>query len=203
MSSNPSPDKRLRHLAKRRDESGRRRPTHLKDWERDDILVLANAGYPVADIVTLTDRSVDAVRWVLAEERDRLRRKHADEANELVMAAARVAAEKGDHRPAMEWLDRNGAIPETSRQRTAVAIANITADAQRHLTKHLQGGAPRSGPTVNIGFGLPAQLTDGDSQSVQISVTPGDSTALNNRPRTDIHDVLEPKLLGAVGTLEG
>lgn len=195
--------KRLTHLAGRRDENGRRRPEHLKPWETRDILVLTRNGYTVPEVAKLVERDEGTVTRVLAYARDFERRKLVKDAKEAFKVAMRVAAENGDHKPALEWLDRYGAIPETSRQRTQLQAANIAASAQRDVTRHLARTANGIQPTVNIGFGLPAQLQDGDSQSVQISVTSGDSTALNNPVRTDIQHASEPRLLRAVGTLEG
>jgi hypothetical protein len=48
----------------------------------------------------------------------------------MYMTAAQVAATNGDHKPALEWLERHGAIPESSRKRTAILQARLAAEGQ-------------------------------------------------------------------------
>ena len=123
---------------------------------------------------------------VLAYARDFERRKMVKDAKEAFKVAMRVAAENGDHKPALEWLDRYGAIPETSRQRTQLQAANIAASAQRDVTRHLARTANGIQPTVNIGFGLPMQLPGGDSQTMQVTLASGVLEGAKTSGCTDI-----------------
>jgi hypothetical protein len=113
------------------------------------------AGYPAARIAKLVMRSVETVSLVVATQRQEARELNAERVHGYMLRAAEVAAEQGDHRPALEWLDRYGAIPETSKQRTMLERARIGAAAMRDQSRHLTRGAgalPQAGPVINIGI---------------------------------------------------
>lgn len=132
----------------------------LKKWEAKDILVLHAAGYSNRDIATLVDRDPSTVSLVIAKDLARKAKSDASEYMAMHKRATEVAAERGDAKPAMDMLDRLGAVPVTSQQRTALQRAQIAADAQRDVTRHLATRpAVGSGPSINIGIGLPAQLS--------------------------------------------
>lgn len=148
--------------------SGRRRNTLVQADERADILTLSKGGYHQVDIAKMLDRSEVTIAKVLAEHRRDEREAHENDYKDMFKVSAKVAAENGDHKPALEWLDRYGAIPESSRQRTAILQARVAADAQRDVTRHLAKAGDGHGPVVNIGIGLPSQLV---SQSLSHTVT--------------------------------
>lgn len=137
--------------------SGKRRATLIRQEERDDILSLARAGYTYARIAATLDRDERTIAKVVGEERAQLRELHADRLMATALQATEVAASRGDARPAIDLLDRIGAIPETSRQRTSLAVAQMTSDAQHALVA--SGAArPVAGPTIQIGIAMPGQL---------------------------------------------
>lgn len=148
--------------------TGRRRPTLIREQERDDILTLQAAGYTIAKIANMVDRAEASVARVLNEQKVQLRGEYEKGLLGSYMVATTVAAEKGDHRPALEMLDRLGAIPETSRQRTALATAQIVADAQHAMVANGAGRGGASGPTINIGVALPQQLASSGSFSHEL-----------------------------------
>jgi hypothetical protein len=153
----------LRRLNRRRDPvSKRRRNTLIGDDERADILALLAIGRTVADVARSLDRDERTVASVVAQHRRELRDAEGVAYHAIYKEAAAAAAARGDHKPALEWLDRMGAIPETSRQRTQLQAAQIAADAQRDVTRHLAKGGDGHGPVVNIGIGLPSQLMGSD-----------------------------------------
>jgi hypothetical protein len=137
--------------------SGKRRPTQVREDERGDILALARAGYTLSRIASTLDRDERTVSRVVAEERAQLREKHEDRLMAACFAAIDVAAAQGNAKPAIEMLDRLGSIPETSRQRTSLAVAQMTSDAQHALVT--SGVTNRQGPTIQIGIAIPPQLT--------------------------------------------
>jgi hypothetical protein len=156
-------------LSKRRDdETGRRRPTRLLAWERKDILTLHAAGYSGDAIARTLDRDPKTILRVIAEDLAKARKKDEKEYRELHKRAATLAAENGDAKPAMDMLDRLGAVPVTSQQRTALLRAQIAADAQRDSVIMSSGSGRGAAPMVQIGIGLPAHLlgqsTPGDLQ---------------------------------------
>lgn len=123
------------------------------------------SGYSVAAIAGMLDRSEATVAKVVADHRQAQRATHAEEYEAMFKAAAKVAAANGDHKPALEWLDRYGAIPETSRQRTAIHAAQVAAAGQVAVTRHLNAAAS---PTIQIGIAMPGQLPV-SSTSSQVS----------------------------------
>lgn len=131
----------------------------MGELEKADVLALLASGHSQADVCRMLDRDPRTVASVVAEHRKAQRDLHAEEYQAIYKEAAKMAAANGDHKPALEWLDRFGAIPETSRQRTQIEAARISADAQRDVTRHLARTANGVQPTVNIGIGLPGQLT--------------------------------------------
>lgn len=135
----------------------RRRPTLVREEERADILTLARAGYTIARIAGTLDRSEATVARIIHEDRDAMRQAHSDELMASYMASVKVAAEQGNHKPALELMDRLGIIPETSRQRTSLAVAQMTSEAQHALVTSGQGRG--SGPTIQIGIAMPGQLS--------------------------------------------
>lgn len=142
--------------------SGKRRPTQVREDERGDILALARAGYTLSRIASTLDRDERTVSRVVAEERAQLREKHEDRLMAACFAAIDVAAAQGNAKPAIEMLDRLGSIPETSRQRTSLAVAQMTSDAQHALvTSGLRDKA--NGPTIQIGIAMPPQLSSSTS----------------------------------------
>jgi hypothetical protein len=120
------------------------------------MLSMLAAGYHATDIARMLDRDERTVARVVSEHRKAQRDAHAAEFEEMYMMAAKVAATNGDHKPALEWLDRHGAIPESSRQRTAILQARLAAEGQAAATKHLQ--AAGHSPTIQIGIAMPGQL---------------------------------------------
>jgi transposase-like protein len=146
------------------------------DEEKSDILALLAVGRTVADVARSMDRDERTVATVVADHRRKLRDDNADAYHAIYKEAATAAAARGDHKPALEWLDRMGAIPETSRQRTQLQASQIAADAQRDVTRHLARGGDGHGPVVNIGIGLPGQLGQGVSQILSHSVTIEDAS---------------------------
>jgi hypothetical protein len=158
--------KRLRRLSKRRDdETGRRRPTRLLAWERKDILTLHAAGYSGDAIARTLDRDPKTILRVIAEDLAAARKKDEKEYRKLHLRAATLAAENGDAKPAMDMLDRLGAVPVTSAQRTALTRAEITASAMRdQVTMHASRPTQPAGPSVQIGIGLPMHMGSSDLQ---------------------------------------
>jgi hypothetical protein len=135
----------------------------VREDETRDILILAGGGHHQAEIAKMMDRSEATIAKVLAEHRAKEREEEQGDYKAMFKVSARVAAESGDHRPALEWLDRYGAIPESSKSRTAILQARLAAEGQAAVTSHLRSGQV-SGPVVNIGIGLPNQIQAGDSQ---------------------------------------
>lgn len=169
--------------------TGRRRPTHIGELEKADVLALLASGHSQADVCRMLDRDPRAVAAVVAEHRQAQRDSHAAEYHAIYKQAAQLAAANGDHKPALEWLDRFGAIPETSRQRTQLEAARIAADAQRDVTRHLARTGDGHGPTVNIGIGLPGQL-GGVSQVTVLTSEPQQipsKTGQNGPTLTTLH----------------
>jgi transposase-like protein len=162
------------------------------DDERADILALLAIGRTVADVARSIDRDERTVAGVVADHRRTLREADGDTYHAIYKEAAQAAAARGDHKPALEWLDRMGAIPETSRQRTQLQASQIAADAQRDVTRHLAKAGDGHGPVVNIGIGLPSQLGAGVSQinvshsdSRSHALEPGLIVARTHVPSTD------------------
>jgi transposase-like protein len=143
----------------------------VRQDEQEDILSLVAVGYTVAEVARTLDRDPGTVARAVASHRKALRDEHAAEFHQLFHEAAKVAASNGDAKPALEWLDRMGAIPETSRQRTQLQAAGIAADAQRDVTRHLAKQGNGQGPTVNIGIALPSQLPASLGDMPQYSIT--------------------------------
>jgi hypothetical protein len=169
---------RLRRLNRRRDPvSKRRRNTLIGDEEREDILTLHKAGYTFARIANTLDRTEATVARVVHASQAALREQFEAPLLASYARAAEVAAEDGDHRPALDMLDRLGSIPETSRQRTALSVAFMTSEAQRAMvTNGAKAQLAPHGPIVNIGIGLPGQLQQGVSQILSHSVTIEDAS---------------------------
>jgi hypothetical protein len=150
--------------------SKRRRNTLIGDEEREDILTLHKAGYTFSRIANTLDRTEATVARVVHASQAALREQFEKPLLATYARAAEVAAEDGDHRPALDMLDRLGSIPETSRQRTALSVAFMTSEAQRAMvTSGAKAQLPAHGPIVNIGIGLPGQLQQGDSQVQTVS----------------------------------
>jgi hypothetical protein len=163
-------DKRLRHLASRRDETGKLRAMRLKGWERRDILALWATGlYSQKRIAELTMRSPETVSMVLAEKRLKEVEADRDDMRRYYKMAAEMAAAQGNHKPALEWLDRYGEIPETSAQRQATVRTRISARAMHDQVTSSGRGA---GPVVNIGIAMPGQLGQ-TTQNVQVPLALG------------------------------
>ena len=150
-------------MNRRRDKLDRRRPTQIRDEERRDILTLHGAGYTFARIAETLDRSEVTIARVVRDSQAQLREAHEAALMANYMRASEVAAENGDHRPALEMLDRLGAIPETSRQRTSLAVAHMTSEAQRAMVANSPRASAQHGPTVNVGIAFPSQLPQGVS----------------------------------------
>ena len=82
-------------------------------------------------------RAEFGLRGVLAEEQGKQRRKLERQYAEWHMKATEMAAANGDAKPAMDMLDRLGAVPVTSRQRTELLKAQISASAYVEKAKAL------------------------------------------------------------------
>jgi hypothetical protein len=171
----------------------RRRNTLVREDETRDILILAGGGHHQAEIAKMMDRSEATIAKVLAEHRAKERDAEQGEYKAMFKVSARVAAEGGDHRPALEWLDRYGAIPESSKSRTAILQARLAAEGQAAVTSHLRAGAV-SGPVVNIGIGLPSQLQAGDSQILYSTVQSRESA---QKPALIVAGRVEPSTEGS------
>ena len=137
----------------------------MRAEERDDVLTLHRAGYTIARIAQTLDRNEATVARIVHEGAADLRARFEAPLLASYERAAAVAAENGDHKPALEMLDRLGSIPETSRSRTALAVAYMTSEAQRAMVT--SGANALKGPTVNIGISLPHQM-GASSPEVQV-----------------------------------
>lgn len=176
---NPSFGKRMKHLAERSDpDTGRLVPTHLRDWERADILTMYRSGHSMAEVAELMQRSVPSVRRVILDERQRAEGELGDEYLANHRRAAAVAAERGNAQPSMDMLDRLGMVPAASRDRLRLEAALASAQGQRDSTAHLRAS---SAPVINIGIGLP-----GLRETVTVEGPPrlaaSDSSAMNDIP---------------------
>jgi hypothetical protein len=144
----------------------------LKGWERRDILALWATGlYSQKRIAELTMRSPETVSMVLAEKRLKEVEADRDDMRRYYKMAAEMAAAQGNHKPALEWLDRYGEIPETSAQRQATVRTRISARAMHDQVTSSGRGA---GPVVNIGIAMPGQLGQA-TQNVQVPLALGGS----------------------------
>jgi hypothetical protein len=153
--------------------AGRRRPTHVGEDEKRDILSLRGAGYSFSRIAETLGRSEATVRKIL-QDSVALFRDAALAETQLEPAtrgeqylqwhasATAVAASMGNAQPAMDMLDRLGMVPETSRDRTLLQVSREKSEAQK-LIASTYAASPahalgRAAPTVNIGIGFPAQI---------------------------------------------
>lgn len=151
-SRKPSFARRIKHLAERRDpDTGKLVPTHLRDWERADILTLYRSGHSIMEIADLTERSRPTVRRVILDERQKQEGELGEEYLQAHRRATVVAAEQGNAQPAMEMLDRLGLVPATSKDRLKLEAAVVKAEANRAIG----AGRQPTAPVINIGIGLP------------------------------------------------
>jgi hypothetical protein len=197
--------KTLRRLNRRRDTLKRRRPTQIHDDERKDILSLLAAGYDQVSVARVVDRDERTIMRVVAQHRATLREADEAEFKDIYKGAAKIAATKGDHRPALEWLDRMGAIPESSRQRTTILAAKVAAEGQAAVTKHLHAGVAPS-PVVNIGFSMPAQLMPAVSETTSGPVTRLLPASENQRLTAigdEVGEIPSSQPIATVGTVRG
>lgn len=129
---------------------------------------MVRAGYGVGEIARTLDRAEATVRGVIEAHRQEFIADASPDAPDaetrgerylrLHEEAAKIAAANGDAKPAMDMLDRLGLVPETSRDRTLLAISREKNIAQTSIAS-AYGARGGQHPTVNIGIGFPAQLS--------------------------------------------
>jgi hypothetical protein len=196
--------------------AGRRRPTHVGEDEKRDILSLRGAGYSFSRIAETLNRSEATVRRILQDSVASFRdaalaetqlepATRGDQYLQWHAQATAVAASNGDAKPAMDMLDRLGMVPETSRDRTLLAIQREKNHGQAAVAS-AWGGGRVNGPTVNIGFSLPSQLMPAVSEPTSGPVTRLLPASENQRLTAigdEVGEIPSSQPTATVGTVRG